>query len=208
MLDWMTHKLESRLLWEIQTIWDIQMITTLVAESKGELKSLLMRVKEEIEKVGFKTQHSKNEDHGIWSHYFVANRRGKSGNSDRFSLLMFQNHCGQWMQHEIKIPLLLARKAMTNLESILKNRAITLPTKFLIVKTMIFPLVMYRCEELDDTEGWALKNWCFRSVVLEKTLERESKEIKPVIFKRNQPWINIGKTDAKAEAMILWPPDA
>ena len=55
--------------------------------------------------------------------------------------------------HEIKRPLLLARKAMTNLESILKSRAITLPTKVLIVKTMIFPLVMYGCEELDDREG-------------------------------------------------------
>ena len=57
--------------------------TTLMAESEEELKSLLMKVKEEREKVGFKAQHSENEDHGIWSHYFMANRWGNSGNSVR-----------------------------------------------------------------------------------------------------------------------------
>ena len=63
--------------------------------------------------------------------------------------------------------------------------------------------------ELDHKEGWALKNWCFRTVVLEKTLESplDSKEIKPVDLKGNQPWIFIGKTNAEAEAPILWPPD-
>ena len=55
--------------------------TTLMAESKEELKSLLMKVKKETEKAGFKAQHSENEDHGIWSHYFMANRWGNSGNS-------------------------------------------------------------------------------------------------------------------------------
>ena len=64
--------------------------------------------------------------------------------------------------------------------------------------------------ELDHKEGWVLKNWCFRTVVLEKTLESplDSKVIKPVKPKGNQPWIFIGRTDAKAEAPILWPPDA
>ena len=63
--------------------------------------------------------------------------------------------------------------------------------------------------ELDHKEGWALKNWCFWIVVLEKTLESplDSKEIKPVDSKGNQPWIFIGKTDAVAEAPVLWPPD-
>ena len=63
--------------------------------------------------------------------------------------------------------------------------------------------------ELDHKEGWALKNWCFWTVVLEKTLERplDSKEIKSVNPKGNQPWIFIGRTDAEAEAPILWPPD-
>ena len=63
--------------------------------------------------------------------------------------------------------------------------------------------------ELDDKEGWMLKNWCFWTVILEKTLESplDSKEIKPVNPKGNQPWIFIGRTDAETEAPILWPPD-
>ena len=68
--------------------------TTLKAESEEGLKSLLMRVKEESEK----TQHLKNEDHVIWSHQFMANRRGKCGNNDRFYFLELQNHCGWWLQ--------------------------------------------------------------------------------------------------------------
>ena len=64
--------------------------------------------------------------------------------------------------------------------------------------------------ELDPKEGWALKNWCFQIVVLEKTLESplDCKEIKSVNPKWNQPWLFTGRTDAKAEASILWPPDA
>ena len=64
--------------------------------------------------------------------------------------------------------------------------------------------------ELDHNEGWALKNWCFRIVVLEKTLESslDNREIKPVNLKGNQPWILIGRTDAKAETPVLWPPHA
>ena len=68
--------------------------TTVMAESEEELKSLLMRLKEESEKAGFKL-NIKNQDHGIWSHYFMANRWAKSGNSDRFYFLGLQNHCGQ-----------------------------------------------------------------------------------------------------------------
>ena len=72
--------------------------TTLKAGSEEELKSLLMRVKEESEKAGLKLNMKKNEDHGVWSHYFMANRRGKRENSDRFYFLGFQNHCGCWLQ--------------------------------------------------------------------------------------------------------------
>ena len=70
--------------------------TTLLAESEEELKNLLMKVKEESEEAGLK--HSKNEDHGIWSHHFMANWKGKSGSSNRFYFLGIQNHCGQWLQ--------------------------------------------------------------------------------------------------------------
>ena len=108
----------------------------------------------------------------------------------------------------IKRQLLLGRKSMINLDSILKSKDITLPTKVHLVKTMVFPVVMYGWE-LDHNESWALKNWCF-PVVPEKTFESflDSKEIKPVNPKGNQSWIFIGRTDAEAEAPILWPPDA
>ena len=93
--------------------------------------------------------------------------------------------------HEIKRCLLLGRKAMTNLVSILKSRDITLLTKVCIVKAMVSPEVMYWLWELDHKEGWARKNWCLWTVVLEKTLEStlERKEIKPVNPKGNQPWM-------------------
>ena len=110
--------------------------------------------------------------------------------------------------HEIKKHLLLGRKAMTNLESILKSRDFFLPTEVHLVKAMVFPAVNYRYE-LDHKEGRVLKNCCFQTLVLEKTLESllDCKEIKPVNPKENQPWLFIGRTDAEAEAPILQPPD-
>ena len=108
--------------------------------------------------------------------------------------------------HEIKRCLLLGRKAMTNLDSTLKSRDITLPTKVHLVKAMVFPVWM---SELDYKESWVPKNWCFWTVVLEKTLESllDCKEIQPVHPKGNQSWIFIGRTDAEAETPIHWPPD-
>ena len=100
---------------------------------------------------------------------------------------------------------------MTNLHSILKSRDITLPTKVCLVKAMVFPVVMYVrwMWELDYKESWVPKNWCFWTVVLEKTLESplDSKEIKSVNPKGNQSWIFIGGTDDEAESPILWPLD-
>ena len=99
------------------------------------------------------------------------------------------------------------RKAMTNLDSILKSRDITLPTKVHLVKAMVFPVVMYGCE-LDYKESWVLKNWRFWTVVLQKILESplDCKEIQPVHPKGDQSWVFIGRTDAEAETPILWPP--
>ena len=110
--------------------------------------------------------------------------------------------------HEIKRRFLLGRKAMTNLDSILKSRDITLPTKVHIVKAMVFAIII-QMWELDHKEGWAPKNWCFRTVVLEKTLESplDSREIKPVNPKGNQPWIFIERINAEIETLILWPHD-
>ena len=113
--------------------------TTLMAESE-ELKSLL-KVKEESEKIGLKTQHSENEDHGIWSHHFMANRWGKNGNSVRLYFLGSKITVDGDFSHEIKRCFLLGSKAVVNLDSILKSRNITLPTKIFLVKAMVFPIV-------------------------------------------------------------------
>ena len=95
---------------------------------------------------------------------------------------------------------LLGRKAMTNLDSILKSRDITLSTKVCLVKAMAFPVVMYGCENWEYKESWAQKIWCFWTLVLEKTLESplDSTEIKPVNPKGNQSWLFTGRTDAEA----------
>ena len=112
--------------------------------------------------------------------------------------------------HEIKRHLLLGKKVMTHLDSVLKNRDIGLSTKVHIVKAMVSSSSHVWMWESDHKENWTLKNRCFRTVVLEETLESplDSKEIKPVNPKGNQSWIFIGKTDAEAEAPVLWPPDA
>ena len=111
--------------------------------------------------------------------------------------------------HETKRRLLPGRKAMTNLDSILKSRDITLLTKACIIKAMVFPVVFVWMWVLDNKEGWVLKNWCFRTVVLEKTIESplDSKEIKPINPKGNQSWIFTGRTDTEAATPILWLPD-
>ena len=106
-----------------------------MAESE-ELKSLLMKVKVESEKVGLK-QHSENEDHGIQSHHFMANRWGNNGNRETLyfsggSKITADGNCS----HEIKRHLFLGIKVMTNLDSILKSRDITFPAKFHLVKAM------------------------------------------------------------------------
>ena len=108
--------------------------------------------------------------------------------------------------HEIKRCLLLGRKVMTNLDSILKSRDITLPTKVCLVKAMVFPQMW----ELDCEESWAQKNCCFGTVVLEKTLESplDCKEIQPVPPKGYQSWVFTGRTDAESGTPVLWPPDA
>ena len=110
--------------------------------------------------------------------------------------------------HEIKKHLLLGRKVMTNLDSILKNRDVTLPTKVRLVRAMGFPVVTYGCQ------SWTVKKaerrridafelWCWRR--LESPLD--CKEIKPVHPKGDKSWVFIGSTDVEAETPILWPPD-
>ena len=111
--------------------------------------------------------------------------------------------------HDIKRCLLLGKKVMTNLDSILKNRDITLPTKGLSSQSYGFSSGHVWMWELDYQESWALKNWCFWTVVLEKTLESplDSKEIQPVHHKGNQSWMFIGRTNAEEETPIISPPE-
>ena len=109
--------------------------------------------------------------------------------------------------HEIKRRLLLGRKAMTKLDSILKTRDITLPTKVPLVKAMVFPVVMYRCE------SWTIKLSTKELMLLNCGVEEDSwesldcKKIQPVHPKGNQSWIFIGRTVVESETSILWAPD-
>ena len=135
---------------------------------------------------------------------------GKNGHSDRFSFLGSKITVDSDCSHEIKRHLLLGRKAMTNLDSILKSRDIIWLTNIQRVKTMVFPVAMYRCESWTIKKAECQKNWRFQTVVLEKTLESplDSEKIKPINPNWNQPWIFIGRIDAEVETPILEPPDA
>ena len=110
--------------------------------------------------------------------------------------------------HEIKRCLFLERKAMTNLDSLLKSRDITLSTKAYSQSCVFFSSYVWMWV-LGHKEAWMLKNWCFQTVVLEKTLENplDCKEITLVNPKGSQPWIFFGKTVFEAATPILWPPN-
>ena len=135
----------------------------------------------------------------------MTNRWGNNGSSDRLYFLDSKITAEGDCCHEIKRRLPFGRKTMTNLDTVLKSRDITLPTKVHLVKTLVFPVVMYGYKE-----SWVLKYWCFWTVMLEKILQSplDCKETQPVHPKGNQYWIFIGRTDAEAETPILWPPDA
>ena len=109
--------------------------------------------------------------------------------------------------HEIKRCLLLWRKVMTNLDSIFKSRDITLLAKVCLVKLWFSSWHVWKWQ-LDYKESWALKNWCFWTVVLEKTLESplDYKEIQPV-HPKDQSWVFFGRADVEAETPVVWPPD-
>ena len=142
--------------------------TTLMAESEEELKSLLMKVKGEW-KSWLKAQHSENEDLGIWSHHFMGNGETVETVTD-FNFWGSQIPADGDYSHEIKRHLLLGRKVMTNLDSILKSRDITLPTTFHVVKAMVFPVVMYGCQiwtvkKAERQRADAFELWCWRRLL-------------------------------------------
>ena len=139
--------------------------------------------------VRIKIQHSKNKNHGIRSHHFMANRWGNSGNSERLYFLGLQITADGDCSHKIRRRLLLGRKAMTNLDSILKSRDISLPKKVRLVKAMVFPVVMYECEswtvkKAEHQRIDAFELWCWRRLLRVLWTARRSnqstlKEISP-----------------------------
>ena len=170
MLDWKKHKLESRLPGEISITSDMQMTPPLLAESEEELKSLLMKAKEESEKVGLKLniQKTKIMASGPITSWEIDGET--VGTVSDFILGGSKISADGDCSHEIKRRLLLGRKFMTNLDSVFKSRDITLPTKFHLVKAMVFPLVTYGCE------SWTVKKaerrridafelWCWRRLL-------------------------------------------
>ena len=161
-----------------------------MAESEELLKSLFLDERKRGKwKSWLKTQHSKNEDHSIWSNHFMANRWGNNANRRDFIFLGSKIIADGDCSHKIKRYLLFGWKAMTNLDSILKSRDITLLAKVHLVKTMVFPVVMYgresrtikqaECQKID-----AFELWCWRRLLRVPWTARRSnqsilKEINP-----------------------------
>ena len=141
--------------------------TTLMAESEEELKSLLMKVKVDSEKVGLKLniQKTKIMASGPILSWEIDGETVETASDFTFlgSKITADGDCS----HEIKRRLLLGRKAMTNLDSVLKSRDISLPTKVRIVKAMVFPVVMYGCESLTikNAEPRRIDAWCWRRLL-------------------------------------------
>ena len=209
MLGWMKHKLESRLLGET-SVTQICRWYHLYGTSEEELKSLLMKVKEESEKVGLKLniQKTKIMASGPITSWEIDGETMETVSDFNF-LGSKISVDGDW-SHEIKRRLLLGRKVMTNLDSILKSRDITLPTKVRLVKAMVFPVVMYGCgswsiKKAERRRIAAFELFCWRRLFWESL---DCKEIQPVHPKGDQSWVFIGRTDAEAETLIPWPSDA
>ena len=179
-----------------------------MAENEEELKSLLMKVKEESEKVGLKFNIKKTKimASGPISSWQIDGKTVETVADFIFlgSKITADGDCS----HGIQRRLLLGRKDMTNLDSISKSRDVTLPTKLYLVKAMVFPVVMYGCEnwtikkaEYRKTDAFEL--WCWRRHLRVLWTARRSNQS---IIKEIIPEF-IGRTDAEAETPIFWPPD-
>ena len=188
--------------------------TTLMAESEEELKSLLMKVKVESEKVGLKLniQKTKTMASSPITSWEIDGETVETVTNFIFGGL--QNHCRWWLQpwnlmKFFKRRLLLGRKVMTNLDNILKSRDITLPTKVCLVKVMVFPVVMYGCESwtVKKAERWridAFELWCWRRFLRVPWAARRSNQS---ILKEISPGCSLEGL-MEAETPMLWLPDA
>ena len=165
----MKHKLESKSLGEITITSDTEMTPPLSRKWRGTEESLVESERGEW-KSWLKTQHWKNEDHGIQSHHLMANRWGNTGNSESLFWGGSKIRADVGCSHEIKRHLLLRRKAITSLDSILKSRDTIWLIKVHLVKIMVFPVVMYGCESwtIKKAEHWrtdAFELWCWRRLL-------------------------------------------
>ena len=167
-----------------------------------------MKVKEESEKVGLKFNIQKTKIMAS-SPITLWQIDGKPMKIVReFIILGSGITADDDCNHEIKRCLLLGRKALTNLDSILKSRDIALSTKFHLVKAVIFFSSQVWMWELDHKESWMLEYWCFWTVVLKTPESLGLQEIQPVNPRVNRSWNFYGRTDTEAETPIVWPLDA
>ena len=207
MQGWMTHKLEKRLPGEISTTLDMQMIP-LKAYSQEELKSLLMSVKEESEKAALKLNIQKPKIIASGAITSWQMDRGKVETVAGFIFLGSKINADSNCSNKIKI-VAPWKESYDITRQYIKKQRHHFANKGLSSQRYGFPVVMYGCESwtIKKAEHWRTDAF---ELVLEKTLEcpLDSREIKPVNGKGNQPWMFIGRTDAEAEAPIFWPPDA
>ena len=139
----------------------------------------------------------------------MANRWGNNGNSDRLFLEGLQNHCRWWLKPWNQKTLAPWKKSYVQPRQHIKKQRHYFINKGLSSQSYGFSSSHVWIWELDYKKSWVLKNWCFWTVLLEKTLESplDCKEIQPVNPKGNQSWISIRRTDGEAETLILWPPN-
>ena len=181
-----------------------------MAESEEELKSLLIKVKEESEKVSLKLNIQKTK---VMASGPITSWQNDGETMETVRDLIFlgsQISADGDCSHEIKRCLLLGRKAMINLDSVLKSRNITLPINVHLVKAIFFPVVMYgykswtiKKAEYRGIDAFELR--CWRRLLRVPWTARRSSQSIP---KEKEFWVFIGRTDAKAETPVLWPPHA
>ena len=194
------------MLGEISVTSDMQRVKRM-AESEEELKSLLMKVKEESEKIGLKLNIQKVRSWHLGPSWEIDGETVETVSDFilRVSKITADGDCS----HEIKRRLLLGRKVMTNLDSILKSSDITVPTKVCLVKAMVFPVVMYGCE------SWTMKKaqhrridafelWCWTTLLRVPWTAGRSNQL---ILKEISPEYSLEGMNAEAKTPILWPPD-
>ena len=176
-----------------------------MAESEEELKSLLMKVKEESEKVGLKLniQETKIMASGPITSWEID---GKTVETVTDFISGLQNHCRWWLQSWNEKTLAPVKNSYDQPRQNIKKQRHYFADRGPYVKAMFFTNIHVWVGELDHKECWALKNWCFWTVMLEKILESplHCKEIQPVHSKAIQSWVFIGRTNAEAETPILW----